>query len=163
MFRLASRSTQLAINSTMKPFQTQLRLFRPSTIKSSATTSPSAAEAAKNPVHGSYHWQFERYLSVALVPLCTVPLFTGPSRTVDFLLTFALPIHLHLGFGQIITDYLNPRKIGSFGNKAVVGSLYLATALTIYGLFRFNTNDVGITEFVANLWNAKKQNQKESK
>jgi succinate dehydrogenase (ubiquinone) membrane anchor subunit len=130
---------------------------------STGTGSP-AATAATTPdkMHGSYHWQFERLLSVATVPLCTVPIFTGPSHTADFLLGFVIPLHCHLGFGQIVTDYLNVRKIGVLGNRLVMAGLYGATALSIYGLFQFNTKDVGITEFVRNLWTADKTAAKKS-
>jgi succinate dehydrogenase (ubiquinone) membrane anchor subunit len=72
-------------------------------------------------------------------------------------LGIVLPLHCHLGIGQVVTDYLNKRKIGAVGNKAVVAALYACTALTIYGLFQFNTNDVGITEFVSKCWSAKKE------
>lgn len=105
-------------------------------------------------MEGSYHWQFERYLSVGTLAVCAVPLMTGPSRIADFLLTFLLPLHCHLGFDQVITDYLNKRKIGTAGNLAVKGVVTAATLLTTYGLFKFNTNDVGITEFVKNIWQA---------
>lgn len=81
----------------------------------------------------------------------------GPSKTVDFMLGVVVPLHLHLGMEQIITDYLNKRKIGVMGNKVVVGTLYAATALTMYGLYKFNTSDVGITDFVARAWNANKK------
>lgn len=110
-------------------------------------------------MHGSYHWVFERFVSVATVPLCVVPIFTGPSHTADMLLGVVLPLHCHMGFGQIITDYLNKRKIGFLFNRLVVGSLYGMTALSIYGLYRFNTNDVGITEFTRNVWTAKNKKQ----
>ena len=103
-------------------------------------------------MHGSYHWMYERYVSIALVPLIGFPLIAGPSKTCDFLLGVALPIHCHMGFGQVVNDYLNPSKIGSVANKGVMGALYGATALTMYGLYKFNTQDVGITEFVRNLW-----------
>jgi succinate dehydrogenase (ubiquinone) membrane anchor subunit len=109
---------------------------------------------------GSYHWQFERLISLAILPVCAVPVFTGPSKVADFLLTFLLPLHCHLGFDQIITDYLNKRKIGAAGNMAVKGLLLACSVLTAAGLYSFNTNDVGITEFVARLWNPKKEEKK---
>lgn len=101
---------------------------------------------------GSYHWLSERYLSVALVPITVFPLTFGPSRTCDFLLGILLPLHCHLGFEQIVMDYLNKRKVGSMGNLAVRGVVSLGTVLTMYGLWKFNTRDVGITEFVRDVW-----------
>ena len=91
-------------------------------------------------------------MSVATVPLVVVPLIMGPSKSVDFLLGFVIPIHSHLGFGQIVTDYLNPRKIGVMGNGIAKGAVLLSSLTVTYGLYKFNTQDVGITEFVRRLW-----------
>ena len=134
---------------------------------SSASPSPpppythTLTEKPVDKMHGSYHWQLERILSVAVLPLCVIPLVTGPSKTVDFLLGFLMPLHCHLGFGQIITDYFNKRKIGSMGSGLLVATLYAATALTTYGLYQFNTNDIGITEFVKRLWQGKQVSNKD--
>lgn len=56
-----------------------------------------------------------------------------------------------------MTEYLQPTRMiptFSFTNNTV-GALYTTTLLTTYGLYRFNTNDVGITEFLKRLWNPK--------
>ncbi|KAI3639189.1 hypothetical protein MIR68_002719 [Amoeboaphelidium protococcarum] len=114
-------------------------------------------------IHGSYHWLFERYLSIATIPVCVYPLMFGPSKGVDFLLGFIIPLHSHLGFGQVITDYLNPRKVGKIGHLAARSLLLAATVTTMYGLYQFNTNDVGITEFVKKLWKGPEKNGPVSK
>ena len=130
-------------------------------IPTPTVTPRTLTEKPVDKMHGSYHWQAERILSVAVLPLCVIPIVAGPSSTVDFLLGFLMPLHCHLGFGQIITDYLNKRKIGSVGSGLVVATLYAATALTTYGLYQFNTNDIGITEFVKRLWQGKQVSNKE--
>lgn len=111
-------------------------------------------------IHGSYHWLYERYISIGLLPLVGYPIMMGPSRTCDLLLGLALPLHCHLGFSQIITDYLNKRKIGNVMNKGVFGLLYGATALTVYGFYKFNTQDIGITEYVRQLWHGPAEKKK---
>jgi succinate dehydrogenase (ubiquinone) membrane anchor subunit len=52
--------------------------------------------------HGSYHWTLERYVAVGMFGLVTTPFLIGPSKVVDVLLGFAVPLHLHMGWGQVI-------------------------------------------------------------
>src|SRR5271154_3225519 len=55
--------------------------------------------------HGSYHWTFERALSVALVPLIVTPFVTGSSTPVlDALIGTSVVVHSHIGFDAVITD-----------------------------------------------------------
>jgi hypothetical protein len=53
---------------------------------------------------------------------------------------------------QVVMDYYNKRKVGAVGNLAARGVLAAASLLTVYGLYKFNTRDVGITEFIHQLW-----------
>lgn len=71
-----------------------------------------------------------------------------------------LPLHSHVGFGAIITDYLPARKFPRIYGVAR-GILYVATAGTLYGLYEYNTRDVGICEGVRSIWNAKKGHAQE--
>lgn len=51
------------------------------------------------PLHGSYHWTFERLLSVGLVPLTITPFAAGSLNPIlDATLIFALIVHSHIGF-----------------------------------------------------------------
>jgi len=71
----------------------------------------------------------------------------------DGLLGLSLVVHSHLGFDQILVDYLHPRKfpvIGPVSSWSLRG-LTLATAI---GVFQFNTNDIGLTELIAKVWTA---------
>ena len=76
-----------------------------------------------------------------------------PNSIVDFGLSFTLPIHAYLGMGAIITDYLPQRKF-PFIYPFVKGALCLVTGLTIYGLFKFNTDNIGFSAFIKTLWKA---------
>jgi hypothetical protein len=53
--------------------------------------------------------------------------------------------------GAVIQDYLPKRKFGGVNTAARAG-LGLATVLSLYGCYSFNTNDVGVTEFTRRLW-----------
>ena len=52
-----------------------------------------------SPIHGSYHWTFERLLSAGLVPLTIVPFASGSlSPALDAAFVFMIIIHSHMGF-----------------------------------------------------------------
>ncbi|RIA84654.1 CybS-domain-containing protein [Glomus cerebriforme] len=117
----------------------------------------SVNEAVKLPprdkVAGSYHWDFERLLSVALVPLTVASVVNGAHPITDLCLGVILPIHCHIGFDAIITDYL-PFRRNPIVNKVATWGLRGATLIVLYGCYEFNTNDVGLTEVVKRVWNA---------
>lgn len=108
-----------------------------------------------DPWHGSYHWIYERALSVASIGLVGVAM-VAPSKMVDLALGLVLPLHCHIGFSTIITDYLPGRKF-PLVYPAAMALLYAGTAGTIYGLFLYNTKDVGISEGFARVWTAKSE------
>jgi succinate dehydrogenase (ubiquinone) membrane anchor subunit len=110
----------------------------------------SASAAAPNKLHGSYHWIFERSLSVASLGLVGAAA-VNPDSLVDLGLAVVLPLHCHIGFSSIITDYLPARKF-RFIYKLSYSALCALTLTTIYGLYSFNTTNVGITEGVKRLW-----------
>lgn len=108
-----------------------------------------------NPMHGSNHWSFERLLSVGVFGLIGAAA-ACPHKMIDFAMGVVIPLHCHIGFGSIVTDYLPKRKFPVIGRFSQ-GLLYAATGLSIYGFYRYNTEDVGITEGVKQLWHAKKE------
>ncbi|KAL1921845.1 uncharacterized protein VTP21DRAFT_10487 [Calcarisporiella thermophila] len=106
-----------------------------------------------NRMEGSYHWDFERLLSVALVPLTAAAMVQGAHPVTDALIGVVLPIHCHIGFDAIITDYVPHRKMPGW-NKLATWGLRIGTVLTLYGCYEINTNDVGLTELTKKVWNA---------
>lgn len=105
-------------------------------------------------MHGSYHWDFERFLAVSLVPLTAATVINGTgSPTIDLLFGIVLPLHCHLGFDQAITDYLPERK-GKYIHKGASWSLRLGTVLVLVACYNFNTTDIGLTELVKRTWKA---------
>ncbi|KAI8144294.1 CybS-domain-containing protein [Fennellomyces sp. T-0311] len=122
-------------------------------IHSSVVAKANAASATPDRMHGSYHWDFERAASIALVPLFATQFAVGSSPVLDTFFGVILPIHIHVGLGACITDYLNARKAPVLG-KVATALLYAGTAGTLVGCYQFNTNDIGLTELVRRAWTA---------
>ncbi|KAI8805135.1 CybS-domain-containing protein [Cladochytrium replicatum] len=120
-----------------------------------AVSGAAAAIAHKSRTHGSYHWDLERGLSVISLPLMGAAFIVGPNALIDVSLGIVLPLHCHIGFDGIVVDYLHERKYGKPIYWTAKALVYGATGLTLYGLFQFNTNDIGITAFVKRLWTGK--------
>ncbi|KAG5462748.1 MAG: CybS-domain-containing protein [Olpidium bornovanus] len=116
-------------------------------------TAPVATDIKPDKLNGSYHWDFERALSVALIPLIGTSAAYGAHPTTDLLLGVVLPLHSHIGFDACITDYVDGRKFPVL-NKVCVWSLRAGTVLLLYGCYEFNTNDVGLTEGLKKIWKA---------
>ncbi|KAL7422157.1 membrane anchor subunit of succinate dehydrogenase, Sdh4 [Cryptotrichosporon argae] len=108
-----------------------------------------------NKAHGSYHWAFERALSAALVPVTAAAAVSSGSAypILDGILAVSLIAHSHIGFDSCIEDYLHPRKHGWLGHAAR-WALRVGTGLSVWGVYEFNTNDVGLTELVRRVWTA---------
>lgn len=107
-----------------------------------------------SPSHGSYHWSFERLVSIGLVPLVTVPFAVGaPAPLLDASLGALLIAHSHIGLGACITDYIPKRKYGKLHDISF-WALYAGTAVCLYGLYEFETNDIGLSETIRKTWNA---------
>ncbi|KAH8906008.1 hypothetical protein BR93DRAFT_723023 [Coniochaeta sp. PMI_546] len=107
-----------------------------------------------SPTHGSYHWTFERLVGASLVPLTLTPFAAGSLNPgMDAVLMGLIVIHSHLGFQNIIIDYL-PKRRTPKSRKAAMWGLNLATALVALGLYEFETTDVGVTEAIKRIWHA---------
>ncbi|KAG0126510.1 CybS-domain-containing protein [Tuber indicum] len=107
-----------------------------------------------NAAHGSYHWSFERLISVALIPLTVAPFAAGSINPVtDAILGATIVIHSHIGFESMIVDYIPHRRYPTL-RKGAMWALKGATVLVLVGLYEFETNDVGITEAVKRVWRA---------
>ncbi|ORZ23442.1 CybS-domain-containing protein [Absidia repens] len=102
---------------------------------------------------GANHWSLERASAVALVPLLSTQFIYGAHPVVDGLISVVLPYHIYMGFDSCVTDYI-PKRVYPRGYKAAMWSLKASMALTMWGCYEFNTNDVGITEAIQRLWTA---------
>ncbi|KAG7527555.1 hypothetical protein FFLO_06823 [Filobasidium floriforme] len=110
-----------------------------------------------DPSHGSRHWVFERALSAALVPVMGAAVAANPGTgvypVIDAILATSLIVHSHIGFDSCIIDYLHERKMPVIG-FAAKWLLRVATGASIWGVYEFETNDIGLTELVRRLWTA---------
>jgi succinate dehydrogenase (ubiquinone) membrane anchor subunit len=96
----------------------------------------------------------ERLIALSLVPLCVTPFAVGSLNPVmDAVLCSLIVIHSHMGFQNVIIDYLPKKRMPKI-RKGVMWSLNAATALVAVGLYEFETTDVGVTEAIARLWHA---------
>jgi succinate dehydrogenase (ubiquinone) membrane anchor subunit len=103
---------------------------------------------------GSYHWVYERIVATATLPLI-VGAFVTTSPIIDMGLGLLLPVHAHMGIDTCITDYVPARKFPVL-NRICKGALYIGTGLTVYGFYKYNTESVGITEGVKQIWQGTK-------
>ncbi|KEF62084.1 succinate dehydrogenase (ubiquinone) membrane anchor subunit [Exophiala aquamarina CBS 119918] len=107
-----------------------------------------------NPLHGSYHWTFERALSVALIPLTITPFAAGAvNPALDAALIFTIIVHSHMGFQSVVIDYI-PVHQHPTARKVFGWLLNLATVVVAIGFYEFETNDVGVTEAIKRIWHA---------
>ena len=99
---------------------------------------------APSRAHGSHHWAFERLLSASLVPLTVAAYATSasPYPVLDGVLGVSLVMHSHIGFDQVLVDYLHKRKFPVLGPLAS-WALRGVTVATLVGIYQFNTNDIG--------------------
>ena len=99
---------------------------------------------------GVKHWFIERGTSVGTLCLLGTA-FVYPCQAVDHALGVMLPIHCHVGFDSIITDYV-PRYKYPFSNKILFYMLYGLTGTTLYGLYKFNSEDIGLSQFLKKMY-----------
>ncbi|CAO3637166.1 unnamed protein product [Cunninghamella blakesleeana] len=102
---------------------------------------------------GANHWNLERAAAVLLVPLVSTQFIYGAEPVVDGLVGVVLPYHIYMGFDSCITDYI-PKRVYPRGYKAAMWTLKASFALTLWGIYEFNTNDIGITEAIQRIWTA---------
>jgi len=118
------------------------------------TTNDPAPIAKPEPMHGSYHWTFERLIAVALVPLTVAPFAAGTfNPTLDALFVTTLLIHSHVGFQSILIDYIPIKRYPGL-RKVFWWLLRFATLSVAVGFYEFETHDVGITEGIKRVWKA---------
>ncbi|KAF2714018.1 succinate dehydrogenase-like protein membrane anchor subunit [Pleomassaria siparia CBS 279.74] len=148
---------------TALPKSTRIAAFHATQRKQILPALPQTVEGTANdptpvpepePVHGSYHWSFERIVSAGLIPLTVAPFAAGSLNPVtDSILCALLVIHSHIGFEACIIDYFPKRRIPTV-QKASMWALRIGTLTLGVALYSFETNDVGITEAVTRLWHA---------
>ncbi|KAI8333764.1 CybS-domain-containing protein [Blakeslea trispora] len=102
---------------------------------------------------GAHHWNLERASAVALIPLFSTSLMYGAHPISDGLLGVVLPYHIYMGFDACIADYI-PKRVYPRLHRASNWANGISTGLVMWGCYEFNTNDIGITEFMQRLFAA---------
>lgn len=90
-----------AVATRIAPFSTSLqrKILPPGPQVIQGGVNDPAPVPKPNPLHGSYHWTFERALSVALIPLTITPFAAGSvNPALDAALIFTILVHSHMGF-----------------------------------------------------------------
>lgn len=115
-------------------------------------------------MHASYHWDFEKIVSVGLIPLVSLSLINGGSiaTLADIGLSYLLLMHCYVGFQSCIIDYVPKRVYGVWHNRAMY-ILSLGTLLSIIGIYDMNTNEKnsGSVSLVTKIWSAKSEKKEE--
>ncbi|KAJ2156534.1 membrane anchor subunit of succinate dehydrogenase, Sdh4 [Coemansia sp. RSA 552] len=117
---------------------------------------PTVPQPPANRMKGSYHWMNERAVSVISVPLLATAFIYGAHPINDMLLGIVIPIHTYMGFQQVLLDYFDHRRWPVI-SKVLKAALVGITGLAMFGAWRINTTDVGLTAYFGRLWNANKQ------
>lgn len=110
---------------------------------------------AVNKFEGSFHWWLEKGFALTTVPLVTVAtLSSGPLSTVsDSILSVGLLGYCYMEFHSCIADYITARVYGRWHYYA----LYLLSGgslISLYGIYKLETENDGITGLVRQLWKA---------
>jgi len=102
------------------------------------------------------HWKQERVLSVITVGSMAAAVIVGPgveqtTFALDMIMGFAIPLHTHWGFEQVVTDYVHGDLLEGL---VAIGLLALFFTVT-WQLFKLNMFGDGITKVCSDLWNIK--------
>ncbi|QLL31911.1 hypothetical protein HG536_0C00780 [Torulaspora globosa] len=110
---------------------------------------------AVDKMHGSYHWDFERALAVAMVPLAVTQLASGGSapQVADAVLASVLLGHVYIGFQSCIIDYIPRRVYGRNYNYAMY-LLTLGSVFSAVGIYKLETEENGVIGVLTSLWKA---------
>ncbi|KAJ2689479.1 membrane anchor subunit of succinate dehydrogenase, Sdh4 [Coemansia sp. RSA 1285] len=118
-------------------------------------------QPAASRIKGSYHWMNERAVSIISVPLLATAFIYGGHPINDMLMGIVLPVHAYMGFQQVLLDYFDARRWPVI-SRVLKYALVAVTGLSMFGAWRINTTDVGLTEYFAKLWNANKTKKSSS-
>ncbi|KAI9292898.1 hypothetical protein K502DRAFT_294604 [Neoconidiobolus thromboides FSU 785] len=104
-------------------------------------------------MEGSYHWYFEKGISLTLLPIFGISAFYGSLPVNDYAMGVILPIHIHMGLTSVIVDYLPFRRTPVAHCIALIAQ-HTATFYSMYGSYIINSRDVGLTEYFKRVWKA---------
>lgn len=101
---------------------------------------------------GSYHWAYERIVTLSLIPLATFPFFGGVEHPlIDSIFSVGLLFHVHAGFKACIIDYI-PKRVYGVWHKIASGLLTFGTFTSMYGIYVLETENSGLFDLVKSIW-----------
>lgn len=105
-----------------------------------------------SPYESSYHWTYERMLSLGLVPLTAFPFALGYEfPMVDTIFCLTVLFHSHSGFKSCIIDYI-PERVYGFWHHAASKLLSLGTFVSLYGIYLLETTENGLFDLLSRIW-----------
>lgn len=103
---------------------------------------------------GSYHWTYERAISITMIPLVMTPFVAGVEfPMIDSIFSTLLLFHCHAGMKSCIIDYI-PKRVYGFWYGAACKLLTLGTFVAMYGIYVLETTSNGLFNLVSSLWAA---------
>lgn len=103
---------------------------------------------------GSYHWVYEKIITVGLIPLSLVPFFAGVEHPmIDSIFSIGLLFHIHAGLKSCIIDYI-PERVWGFWHRFAGKLLTLGTFVAMYGVYVLETANNGLYDLISKLWQA---------
>ncbi|EEB07311.1 TIM22 inner membrane protein import complex anchor subunit Tim18 [Schizosaccharomyces japonicus yFS275] len=128
------------------------RIFPPPPQTIQGTVNDAVVFPPRSKAHGSIHWNFERVIAIMVAPQVAYALASGSSNAVlNALLACTLVPHAHLGFESCIIDYF-PKRRFKVMFPLLMWVLRGFTILTFFGLYEFNSNDIGLCQAIRMIW-----------
>ncbi|KAG7660922.1 uncharacterized protein J8A68_005597 [[Candida] subhashii] len=103
---------------------------------------------------GSYHWTYERAITIGMIPLVMSPFISGVDYPmVDATFSTLLLFHCHAGFKSCIIDYV-PKRVYGVWHGVACKLLTLGTFIGMYGIYVLETSSNGLFDLVKSIWAA---------
>lgn len=103
---------------------------------------------------GSFHWAYERLITVGMAPLIVFPFIAGVDYPlVDAAMGSLILLHSRYGLQSCIIDYIPIRKFGNWHKLAML-LLNLGSFISLYGVYVIETEYNGICDLIGQLWHA---------
>ncbi|KAI7832167.1 CybS-domain-containing protein [Kickxella alabastrina] len=156
-------SHQLQQRMTLRTAQPLLfKATTPKALFGDEVPNPAAVpQPPANRMHGSYHWMNERAISVISVPLLATAFIYGSHPINDMLMGIVLPMQAYMEFDQMLLDYFQARRWPVI-SRVLKYALVTITGLAMFGAWRINTTDVGLTNYFSRIWNANNKKEERS-
>ena len=104
---------------------------------------------------GSYHWMYDRLITLTLVPLTITPFILGNIEypILDASLSCLLLWHCKAGFESCIIDYI-PKRVYGIWHSIAMGFLSIGTWISLYGIYVIETENNGLLNIITSIWSA---------